>query len=73
MASARSSSALSATRTAVGVLREPFSSPWLTSRCTSRDTPIEIPTPGYVVLPSDASESYRPPPPTDPNDSWPTS
>ncbi len=39
-----------------------LSNPWLISRAPAADTPIEIPTPGYVVRPSEASESYRPPP-----------
>ena len=54
---ARSSSAASATRTQVGVGRLADRPCGPTSRPSSRETPIEMPTPGYVVFPSEASAS----------------
>ena len=54
---ARSSSAASATSTQVGVERLADRPSGPNSRPSSRETPIEMPTPGYVVLPSEASAS----------------
>ena len=54
---ARLSSSVTATSTAAGVRREVVRPRLSMSRWTRRDTPIEIPTPGYVVRPSEASES----------------
>ena len=61
----RLSSSARATRTALGTARLPVSTPSEISGTSVRERPKEMPTPGYVVRPSDARASYRPPPPTD--------
>jgi hypothetical protein len=60
----RLSSSARATSTALGTARLPASTPSEMSGTSVRERPNEIPTPGYVVRPSEARASYRPPPPT---------
>ena len=64
-ASGRLSSSARATSTALGTARLPARTPSAISGTSVRETPKEMPTPGYVVRPSSARASYRPPPPTD--------
>ena len=67
------SSSFTATRTAVGTLRLATRRPLASIGTSIRLTPSEMPTPGYVCLPSVARESYRPPDEIEPIDSYPTS
>ncbi len=68
----RLSSPTTATRTALGTDREDASRPLLISGTSTRLTPKEMPTPGYVVRPSLARASYRPPEQIEPRLSLPT-
>ena len=55
--SARVSSEVTATTTALGTARVARTRPAPSRRETSRETPMDRPTPGYVVVPSEARES----------------
>ena len=62
---ARDSSSTRATSTVLGTFGPGSRAPSANSGTSVRETPKLMPTPGYVVRPSLASASYRPPPATD--------